>query len=81
MALGQHMNDLANINRQQLAGMHTEKQSELVRLTAAGQEAVNRARMADAALVDLRDMTLAHRGMISELVARSGHVANNIDAR
>ena len=62
MALGQHTNDLANINRQQLAGMHAEQQSELVRLTAAGQEAANRARMAEGALVDLRGMTMAHRG-------------------
>ena len=52
MALGQHMNDLANINRQQLAGMHAEQQSELVRLTAAGHEAANRARMAEGALAD-----------------------------
>ena len=81
MALGQHMSDLANINRQQLAGMHAEQQSELVRLTAAGHEAANRARMAEGALADLRDMTLAHRGAISELATRSGHVTNNIDAR
>ena len=81
MALGQHMNDLAAINRQQLAGMHAEQQSELVRLTAAGQQAANRAMMAEGALADLRDMTLAHRGLISELAARGGHVTNNIDAR
>ena len=80
MALGQHMNDLAAINRQQLAGMHAEQQSELVRLTAAGQLAANRAAMAEGALVDLRDMTLAHRGLISELAARGGHVTNNIDS-
>ena len=52
-----------------------------VRLTAAGQEAANRARMAEGAFADLRDMTLAHRGLISELAARGGHVTNNVDAR
>jgi len=81
VALGQHMNDLANVNRQQLAGMHAEQQAAIVRLTAAGQEAANRARMAEGALVDLRDMTLAHRGLISDLAARGGHVTNNTDAR
>ena len=81
MALGQHMNDLATVNRQQLAGMQAEQQAEFVRLTAAGQEAASRARMAEGALADLRDMTLAHRGMISDLATRGGHVTNNIDAR
>ena len=80
-ALGQHMSDLSNINRREMAGMQAEQRAELVRLHAANQEAANRQRIAETALSDLHDMTLAHRGVISELATRQGHVTNNIDAR
>ena len=80
-ALGQRMSDLNNINRREMAGMHAEQRAELVRLHAAGQEAANRQMIAETALSGLQDMTLAHRGFISELAARQGHVVNHIDAR
>ena len=60
-ALGQHMSDLSNINRREMAGMQAEQRAELVRLHAANQEAANRQRIAGIALSDLHDITLAHR--------------------
>ena len=74
------MSDLNNINRREMAGMHTEERAELARFHAAGQEPANRQMITETALAGLQDMTLAHRGFISELAARQGHVVNHIDA-
>ena len=61
--------------------MAAEQRAELTRLSNAHMEAQNRQRMAESALVGLRDVALEHRNFIGELAARQGVTTNNIDAR
>ena len=80
-ALGQQAADLAATTRQQMEGMAAEQRAELTRLSNPHMEAQNRQRMAESALVGLRDVALEHRNFIGGLAARQGVVTNNIDAR
>lgn len=80
-AAAQHAENLAALNRQQMAGMQAEQRAELERLSNAHMEAQNRQRIAEGALAGLRDAALEHRNMLAELAARQGHVTNNIDQR
>lgn len=80
-ALQQHAEQLAALNRQQLVGMQEEQRAEMTRLSNAHLEAQNRQRIAEGALVGLRDAALEQRNLIAELAARQGHVTNNIDQR
>ena len=80
-AMAQHAENLAALNRQQLLGMQEEQRAELTRLSNAHLEAQNRQRVAEGALVGLRDTALEQRNLLMELAARQGHVTTNIDQR
>ena len=80
-AMAQHAENLAALNRQQLLGMQEEQRAELTRLSNAHMEAQNRQRIAEGALVGLRDTALEQRNLLMELAARQGRVTTNIDQR
>ena len=69
-AMAQHAENLAALNRQQLLGMQEEQRAELTRLSIAHLEAQNRQRIAEGALVGLRDTALEQRNLLMELAAR-----------
>ena len=80
-ALAQHQADLAATTRQQIEGMQAEQRAELVRLSNSQLEAQNRQRIAEDALLGLRDVALEHRNALGQLAAHQGHVTNHIDVR
>ena len=80
-AMAQQADNLAALHRQQLAGMQEEQRAELTRLSNAHLEAQNRQRIAEGALVGLRNAALEQRKMLVELAARQGHQMTNIDQR
>lgn len=80
-AMQAHVEDLNRIQREHMEGMRVEQRAELERLAAAQQVAANRAAMAEQALVGLRDVTLEHRSLISDMAARTGVVHQNFDQR
>ena len=61
--------------------MQEEQRAELMRLSNAHMEAQNRQRIAEGALVGLRDTALEQRNLLMELAARQGHVTTNMDQR
>jgi len=70
-AMRAHVEDLSRIQREHMEGMRIEQRVELEKLAAAQRVAANRAAMAEQALVGLRDVTLEHRSLISDMAERT----------
>ena len=79
-AMQQHMDDLGNVHRQQLAGMQAEYRAELDRLGSEARAAANRDRVAQEATNSMhRDLLLEQRDQLGQLAQRQGVVTQYID--
>ncbi len=78
-AMAAHAEDLQKVHAAQAAGMQMETRAELVRLANAQAEAAKRAKIAETALSDLRDVQEEDRARLSRLGQTQGVVHNHID--
>lgn len=71
VAMASHMENIAMLNRQELAGMAAEHRTEHERLANSQAGVANRQRIAESVVVDLRDTAVAKRDHVAELAARA----------
>ncbi len=78
-AFSPHMADMSRAHASQMAGIQLETRAEMERLANAQAEASKKAKIAETALGDLRDVQMEDRDRLSKLAESQGIVHNHID--